>query len=180
MAKAGRKRKTGDRYPSGDLKRPTQDRLNRMVADLRRKEQSVVLAQPHRRGSDHKWAASALGRFCLRRRLREQLYDAGHDYANIVSCWRGAKGVPRQVANGHGGSGAGPSDGTVRKWQADMIELERAMMACGTEAFLAVRTLVLDEADIGIDQDEPAIEGLTAIAVAKGRMRENEHPFVGH
>ena len=178
MSRPGRKRKSGPRYPSGDLKRPTVERLNAMASELRRKEQSVVLNQPHRRGSDHKWAESALGRLCLRRKLREQLFDAGQHYASVVSCWRGAKGIPRAIGSHEGAScSAGPSDATVHRWQAEMLAMERAMMGCGIEAFLAVRSLALDDADIGMDQDDHAIMGLTALGVEQGRIRLNERPF---
>ncbi len=182
MAKAGRKPKSGRREPNGRLQRPTVDRLNEMAAQQRRREQQTVLDQPHRRDlgerMDHKWAESALGRLCLRRKLREELYEAGIGYGSIVACWRGAKGIPRSDGRGEGGScSAGPDDASVKRWQAQMVAVERAMMREGTDAFLAVRMMVLDHGDIGMDQDEAAISGLSAVAVELGLMRAGEHVF---
>lgn len=187
MAKAGRKRKAGTREPNGRVQRPTVDRLNEMTAASRRKEQQTVLDQPHRQGirdkhgdewAGHAWAESPLGRFCIRHKLRHEYYDAGLAYASIVSCWRGAKGVPHSATKGDGGSCAeGPDEDAVARWQKQMIGIETVMRREGINCFLAVRTLVLDVGDIGLDQDRAALAGLFAVAVELGTLRAGDRPM---
>ena len=179
MAQAGRKRKSGLREPNGRLQRATTvDGLNALADAARRKQQSVVLRQPHRRGEDSPLAENPLGRLCLRRRLRREMFEAGMNYAAIVACWRGAKGVPMATGRGTGkGSADGPSDLVVQRWQRQMLEIERAVTRHGLEALLVLRTLVLDEAEAGIERDEIAIVALKAAAVELGLMREHPEAF---
>ena len=180
MAQSGRKPKPGPREPNGRLKRPTtMAALNAMADAARLREQKVVLAQPHRRGEADPKAESPLGRLCLRHGLRAELYDAGLSYGSIVACWRSAKGIPMATDRGVGGYGDGPSEATVRRWQTQMLEIERAVSRCGIEALLVLRTLVLDEAEPGIERDGLAVLALRAAAVELGLMREHPEAFAG-
>ncbi len=178
MGKAGRKPKAGLRYPSGELKKPTTQAALNQIADARRRhEQSVVLNQPHRRGEANPWAESPLGRLCLRLKLRRELYDAGMNYASIVACWRGAKGIPKSTGRSTGGSGQTPADDAVLRWQTQMLEIERAVDRYGIGPLLALRTLVLDEAEVGIEHDGAAMVALQAAAVELGLMKQHAEPF---
>jgi hypothetical protein len=62
---------------------------------------SVVLAQPHRRGSKDPFCESPLGRFVLRHGLDRLCYDIALDYAQLVRCFFAAKGVPQATKDGH-------------------------------------------------------------------------------
>ena len=179
MASPGRKRKSGLREPNGRLQRPTTlEALNALAAGERRKQQAVVLRQPHRRGEDSPLAESPLGRLCLRNKLKRELYEAGMNYGSIVACWRGAKGIPMTTDCGGGSATAdGPTDLVVQRWQRQMLEIERAVMRHGTEALLVMRTLVLDEAEAGIERDGLAIVALEAVAVELGLMKEHPEAF---
>lgn len=167
MSRRGRKRKSGHRQPNGQLARPMSKQENPMA---------LVLNQPHRRGSSDQRCASALGRFCLRAGLRRELYDAGLEYAGVVNRWRAAKGIPLQH-HVTGGTGIDPSDETVARWRRDMLDMEQAMMAHGIKALLAVKQIALDDADIGIDQDSYAIDGLYAVAENRGLLPDRLGPF---
>lgn len=179
MGFPGRKPKPGLREPNGRLQRPTtQAALNALAEKARRREQAVVLAQPHRRGEASPLAESPLGRLCLRNKLKRELYDAGMQYGSIVASWRSAKGVPMATDRGSGQGGEGPSDEKVRRWQTRMIEIERAVTReGGIEALLTLRTLVLDEAEPGIERDAIAVLALEAAAIELGLMEENPMPF---
>ena len=179
MAQAGRKRKAGHREPNGRLQRPTTNAaLNALADAARRREQAVVLNQPHRRGEESPFAESPLGRLCLRHKLKRELYDAGMFYGSIVACWRGAKGIPMPTDCGSGSATAeGPSDLVVQRWQRQMLEIERAVVRHGTEALLVLRTLVLDEAEVGVERTGFAILALQAAAVELGLIREHPEAF---
>ncbi|CAM5776367.1 hypothetical protein LMIY3S_05492 [Labrys miyagiensis] len=139
--------------------------------------EAVVLAQPHRRGSLDRRCASVLGRFCLRLRLRQELTDAGEEYAATVKRWRAAKGIPTPFHNEAAGSGRGAADTTVTAWQRQMLAMERAMMTAGLKALLAVKQLTLDSNELAMDQDAAGVEGLVALAVHLGLMPAGAHPW---
>jgi hypothetical protein len=139
---------------------------------------SVVLAQPHRRGNADPRCASVFGRFCLRLKLRSELGDAGEEYAATVKRWRAAKGIPTPFHNEASGSGRGAADLTVATWQRQMLAMERAMMDAGLKALLAVKQLTLDGNELAMDQDAAGVEGLMALAVHLGLMPRGTHPWV--
>ncbi|GLS17886.1 hypothetical protein GCM10007874_09020 [Labrys miyagiensis] len=169
MSRPGRKRAIVAREKNG---RPS--RAQHPVEAM----EAVVLAQPHRRGSTDRRCASVFGRFCLRLKLRQELTEAGEEYAATVKRWRAAKGVPTPFHNEASGSGRGAADATVAIWQRQMLAMERAMMEAGLKALLAVKQLTLDGNELGMDQDGPAVEGLMALAVHLGVMRKGAHPWM--
>lgn len=180
MGKRGPKAKQGKRWPSGDLRRPTVDRLNAMAAEQRQKEQRTVLDQPHRRGQADPLAESPIGRLALRHSLRKELYNAGLEYADIVRKWRNCWGAPREVGvpGTSVGSGEGPTTRLATTWRTQMLRIERAMMdAGGIDAVIAVQQLVLVIADTAPEQDADAITGLSAVAAELGHVAKTLHPF---
>lgn len=124
MSRAGRKRKSGSRHPSGQLKR--------LSASEREESERVTTArQPHRRALAHELRAagvedvdvkkasigeeaeSPIGRLWLTGHLRRagdadeaasrDRYDAGNMFAQVVGAYRSVIESPRDVA----GSGRG-------------------------------------------------------------------------
>ena len=180
MGKPGRKRKEMvARYPSGQIKRPSRAEMEEIERKKRDGEKHVVLMQPHRKGETSQLAGSAFGRFCLRVRANPRLYDAGQEYAALVRRWRSAKGIPQQVRLGEGRGGEGPSDATVMAWTRAINGLNRAMSKATIEGYLAMRQMLLDDYDIGAEQEGPACDALIALAVDLGFAKESDHPFRG-
>ena len=169
MARKGRKRKIVTREPNG--------RASRQIAQPQIFMEAVVLAQPHRKGNTDQRCATVLGHFCVRNKIRAELTDAGEEYGATVRRWRAAKGIPSPFHNEAAGSGRGPSDDTVATWQRRMLEMECAMMREGIRSLLAVKQLVLDGNDLGMDQTDAAIDGLMVLAVHLGTIRQGGHPY---
>ena len=76
--------------PAKDDRRSAQERFE---AAERERARSVVLAQPHRRGSEDPMAGDALWETCRRLRVRKELYEAGDRYGEIVRQDRAAMGL---------------------------------------------------------------------------------------
>lgn len=178
-SRAGRKRSFGHRQPNGELKRPTMQQIADLDLARRQEHKQVVLAQPHRRGNTDQRCATAIGRFFIRNpRLRRELPDAAERYAALKRRWRAAWGVRTMERASEGsGSGLGPSATAVRRWGAEITMAERAMMEASPAGYFAVRLLVLEDADIGTDQEAAAVVSLTALAVQLELMKEDSHPF---
>jgi hypothetical protein len=184
MGSRGPKLKTGDREPNGRLSRAAaaakslSEALNEVNRQNALQEMAVVLAQPHRRGSEDKRCASALGRFVLAQGLRSEVYDAGIEYAALVNRWRAAKGIPTTVRQGIGGNGEGPSDATVQSWASQIARIELAIVPISHPGFLAMRRLALDDENIPSGLFYDAAISLGALAQAMGRLPQGGHPFL--
>lgn len=181
MAKGrGRPRKEGPREPNGQLQRPTLARIleaeREVVENDRQNAMGVVLAQPHRRGNDHPWCATALGRFCLANRLKRELHHAGEEFADVMRRWRAAKGVPASVSLGFGRGGDGPSSRTVAAWWEQIRAAEDSLRDRSKRHLAAVRHLVIDDADLPAEFALTAIEGLVILARSLG-VDIGKHPF---
>lgn len=179
MAK-GRKRAAGQREANGRLKRPTVAQLKEIEAARYRENMRQVAAQPHRRSAPDPLdprLENALGRFCVRLKLRPELYDAGQEWASIVRRWRAAKGCPEPMLRGPQGSGLGPSEATVAAWTRLVVEVERELSAHGQAVWFAARQVCIDDNDLALDQDEAGVLGLIEVAKALGRIARNAHPF---
>lgn len=172
----GRKRKKGHREANG---RPLRARVGQQEASAAAEREatlSVAMAQPHRLGDADPRCSSALGRFCLRNKLKSELLRAGEAYAGIVRRWRAAKGVPTEGNGSVGGSGGGPSDATVREWGKQRLRCDRAMMKAHGDGMYAVVLMTLYEGDCPDGQAQFAIWALTALAAELGVIGE-DHPF---
>ena len=182
MARRGRPRKSGAREKNGRLQRPTLAQL--MDADHRQRmaETAVVAAQPHRAWApdpSSPWLASALGRFCIRYKVRSELYDAASEWTAIYRRWRAASTIPDPLHSSSLGSGLGPSEGTIAAWWRDIERVERALLeGYGQVVLLAVRHLCLDDEDLPHEAAAEALIGLRVVAVQMGRLPEGAHPFV--
>jgi len=182
MAKRGRQRKAGARYPSGELKRPTTlAQIEEAERKKRLAETAPVMAQPHRawagKQAGHPWLENALGRFIISRKLREELYHAGDHYALTFARWAAAKGIPHPKRRHMVGGGLGPSDATVAGWWREIEGMEGALRQYG-RAYINVRHLCLDDEDLGDSEAADTLAGLRALAVHLGRLPETAHPFV--
>jgi len=182
MAKRGRPRKQGERYPSGGLRRPTLAQMEEIERRKRLAETASVMAQPHRawagKQAGHHWLASALGRFCIRHKLRSELFDAGAEWTGIYRRWRAAKGIPDPNHSQTIGGGLGPSDAIVDGWWRDIERVETALRQHGQGTFLSARHLLLDDSDLPDEAAADAIVGLRVVAVELGRLPKGAHPFV--
>lgn len=170
MARAGRKRKQVARQPNGQ---PSRARaiVPQQAAEV------VVLRQPHRLGNTDQRCATVFGRFCLHNKLIGELYDAGEEYGAVVRRWRSAKGIANPYSNERRPAGRGPTDDQVRKWGSRILTMDGAMRDVTENGFFAVRQLVLEQYELGMDQDGPAITALVALAVHLGMIDPHAHPF---
>jgi hypothetical protein len=176
MSRPGRKRKFAQREPNGRIARPTVDQLKELERVSRMGEMATVLAQPHRQGDTHHWRGSALGRFVLAHRLRAELFDVGEEYAALVRRLRAAKGIPVPEKLSSGGMGLGPSDATVRGWERKEEGLRTILMRVGTQAYIGVRKLTVEDRDTKPETAALIIAGLVAIGEELG-VKINGHPF---
>lgn len=184
MGSRGPKLKQGTRTPSGQLSRSAaaakslSEALNQANRQNAMEQMAVVLAQPHRRGSEDTRCASALGRFVLAQGLRSEVYEAGLDYAKLINRWRSAKGIPTQIREGIGGLGDGPSDETVQSWASQIARIELAIVPISHAGFLAMRRLCLDDHDIPSSLWFDAAISLGALAKTMGNLPQGGHPFL--
>lgn len=157
------------REPNGRLKRVS-DLQNEANAAQVREAQSVVLAQPHRRGNADVMCESPLGRFVLKHALERELYDAGILYASARRMWLGGC-WKAPIDEMHDGSGFGIAEETARRLRDDTKEWFIAMkQAGGMDGAMAVQTM----AD-GYECRETAymlgvIASLKALAKAMGKI----------
>jgi hypothetical protein len=177
MSRAGRKRKPGYREPSGQLKRPTVQQLAELERAARDIEKVVVLAQPHRRGNSDQRRSSPLGCFVIDHKLRDELYDAGNEYAALVRRLWAAKGVPVDQRGSAAGMGLGPSDATVRGWERDEEGIRTILMRLSTQTYLNIRLITVEERGIKPEFYGEVVKGLRAIAIELGMMRAHERPY---
>lgn len=176
MKRLGRKRKNAARELNGKPKRPTLQQIAEIERHSREHEMAVVLAQPHRRGERDQKAASALGRFVLQQKLKEEVYDAGEEYAALVRRWRVAKGVPVQGRVGPS-TGMPLDDATVDTWGKRIASIERRFLKAGPGVASATIWLTIDDRDLASPSWPLALVGLRALADELGLLKEDQHPF---
>jgi len=144
MTRAGRKRKFGPREPNGRLSRMlAAERERRLIAG----ETITVMMQPHRRGDNRRELESPLGRFVLRNKLRDELYDTGIEYGGLVRQFYAAKGIPQPSSDG-GGSGRGVSPEKAIKLKEELDRLEKPLKRTSPVGFSALRKLTVHEQEI--------------------------------
>jgi hypothetical protein len=175
------KRKTGKREPNGRLQRPTLAQLKQMEAERYRENMQQVSQQPHRRGFANPIdprLESPLGRFCAFHKLRDELCDAGHEWAEMRRSWNAAKGVPDPVHTGGMGSGQGPSPATVDRWKRILDQIDEELYEANKATMWATRRLCIDRHFPGPEYVRFLINGLSIVARVLGRVESNVHPFV--
>lgn len=168
---AGRPRKNGERYPSGQLKRPsTVQQIEQAERDKADAEKVVVLAQPHRRGEQSQLAGSALGRFVLRHKLRSECYDAAEQWATIKRKWLSAMGAKLEVKI-HG-TGADIPMELVNSWRDQDFDAQQAMLRYGgPDGLLSVTWMAFDDFEFAAGADpQLAQRALMALAVQMGKI----------
>ena len=177
------KRKTGARHPCGKLKQPGAKERSEIQARKARMEAEYVQNQPHRRDfaeRDNPMLESELGRFCVRNRLRKELFDAALDWANTVRLYGAAWGAPQIENHGAGGTGEGPSMATQAKWKAEILSIEEDLYGFhGTNKarYKATSDLVLRGVPVPPALREYAIDGLRIVAINRAKMSAKEAPY---
>jgi hypothetical protein len=169
--RAGRPRKFGERYPSGQLKRPN---AVQQIAEAERtradQEKIVVLAQPHRRGEQSQLAGSALGRFILKHKMRSECYDAAEQWAIVKRKWLSAMGarLPEKIH----GTGADIPMELVNSWRDQDYDAQQAMLRYGgPDGLLSVTWMAFDNFDFAPGADPVlAQRALLALAVFMGQI----------
>jgi hypothetical protein len=180
MAKAGRKRKEGQRYDCGKLIPPvTLAKIKAIQAEKEAELKVVVLAQPHRRGDADQMRASVVGRFAIEHYAdlgdRRVYYAAAEEYAQLVHRWRVAWGAPVDVNMGGGGTGAGPAPETVQGWWRQISRIDTALSRHGLTGPIK-RMVVEDREQVFLDPYRVK-KGLWIIASELGRIDPKGHPF---
>jgi len=156
----GRKRKFGHREPNGRLQRMLEADRDRR---LRAGETFTVMMQPHRRGDTGRECESPLGRFCLRNKLRSELYDTGIEYGGLVRQFFAAKGIPQPSSDG-GGSGRGVSPEKAIKLKEELERLEKPIKRSNPLGFSAVRDLTVHEREISPPAEPETVSVLYYLA----------------
>lgn len=138
-----------------------------------REARSVVIDQPHRRGSDSLLSGFALGRFCLRHWRDEgaqrDYCDVGERYARLIDVERLDLGLPaRQNAEVN----TYPLPRTIaEQWErrtksAEAVrEADDAMRAVDLSTIRIVRALVYDDLDLPVQQEGRAYNGLYKLKI---------------
>jgi hypothetical protein len=185
MGKRGPKRKEGFvREPNGRADRRTQQqRINDANARDIQREQSVVLAQPHRRGNGSPLCSSALGRFCLRAGCSMETYSGVEAYAITYQRWRVAIGKPPGYDKVSSiGSGEGPSPEQIARWRARLDEVEKSLVKQFPAPIVGmVVRLAIDDVDLTECQFEthhPHVRrAFGEVGICTGFLDKNPHPF---
>lgn len=172
MGIPGRKRKPGHREPNGRIRR-----MDDRARDAFNVEKLTVLSQPHRRGErEDQKQASPLGRFVIRHKLREELYDAGNEYGGMVRCFYAAKlpagairGIP-QLPGDDRGSGNGVSPEKAAWLEKELHRLEAPLKTLSRRGFSALRMLAVHEREIMAGSERMAAEVLYMLAVMLKRV----------
>ena len=169
------KRKTGERYANGKLKKPTATERAKMAADAYRANMQQVANQPHRREFADPldpWLESELGRFCRRNKLRRECFEAGEAWADLHRRYYSAKGAPDPLHTGGMGGGGGPSDEMVAKWGEKLRAIVHALTDVDQATYYYTRRLCINREPLpagGLFADY-AKDGLMAVARALGTL----------
>ena len=157
------------RYPCGKLMGAA-ERQNKANAMRAEEAQSVVLAQPHRRGNADVLCESPLGRFVLKYALPRELYEAGLLYATTRRMWLGGC-WKAPIDEKHSGSGGDISEELSRKMRDDSKQWFIAMKEAGDwDGAMAVQTMADGydpRADIIVMN---AIKALRALGKITGKL----------
>jgi len=157
----GRRRKVGERHPSGDLKRQAET------------PRQVAAGMPHRKGlgelATDQRASTQLGRLVLRGELDGALGLAGETY---LALWRGyvwTLAGPRELAQGGGhGMSCGGCEIPMhcRCWFRRKVfeEAREVLMQCGPSVAFVVSSLVIADCPVYAGELDRLHAGLSALA----------------
>jgi hypothetical protein len=163
---------SGHRGANGNIKPPSAAERRRSQRQLEDNEKAVVLAQPHRRGDLSQNRESPLGRLAAKWKLRSEIIDAGFQYGRKVRLWQVNHGVQIEVhAPSAGHSGAEIDAATMRRWNAEIIRIDKALKEISLVGFNAVRMLTAAEREIAPGVEEAAVACLTELAIQLSMLR---------
>jgi len=143
---AGRPRKEGERYPSGDIKRSeTQKDVLGVVTEARVRLHNIPIDLIR----DQK-AGSTLGRMCIDKKVTDEEYKAGFWYAEEMERYYRATGIqspnPRAqdlfAIHSHDGEVSTDAQTRARKASSRFIRLETVLLSC--QSGPQVRTTVFN------------------------------------
>jgi hypothetical protein len=136
--------------------------------------------------------ASAVGRFCKRAGLRDEIFYAALSYSKLVAKYRLAVRAPRNIPRSGALELGSPTTGELADIPIDeYIDLCRRIVKidhkirdeAGPEALRLMRKLVIDQddnfANLAANEApvEPLVAGLVALARELGFIRQSAHPF---
>jgi hypothetical protein len=178
------RRKTGKRYPGGKLKQPSAAERSKISAERARMEAEFVQHQPHRRGfavKDDTWLESEVGRFCRLHGLREEVFEAAKEWANIARLYGAAWGAPQDERHSSPGlTGEGPSMETQAKWKAQLQGIEEKLYGeagANKARYSATMRLVLRRVIPSRELAPYAVDGLRVVAIYFRKMSARDAPF---
>jgi hypothetical protein len=136
-----------------------------------REAMKVVLAQPHRRGSDDERLGTALGRFCEGHKpyaLGNHLFAAGECYGRLVYEYKNAMGflVPGWAPSENGYADLTEEQQQARKELAIQRKADADMIVIPISIRLPflLEMLTCDDRDLPEVQTAVLVKGLTALA----------------
>ena len=173
----GRKRKDKGgllpppREPNGQPRRlTTVEQIALAERDRAMREQQVVLAQPHRKGSTSQLAESPLGRFCEANHLRRELYDSGVEYGAMKRRWANYWNAPMADRIQGAGRGGLPIDEDARRWREWIEKAERAIVREHGD-LRAIQQLCVHELPVASWIGKSyIIQGLLSLAIELGHI----------
>jgi hypothetical protein len=152
------------------------EQIAKFEKEQREAEMQTALNNPIRRQfgneANNPWTDSALGRYCLVHKLRQEVFDSGQTYAKtrrkIISAWDGPM---RDQPNGTGGDILME---TVKGWERDVSDWELAILESSIEGVAVlgwIGELCLDDNDIAPYMKTFYVrQGLLALAVSMGNL----------
>ena len=109
----------------------------------------MVLAQPRRRGDRSQDRESPLGRLAAKWKLRGEIIDAGLQYGRKVRLWQANSGVPVEIHVPSEGNRGGEVDAAaMRRWNVEIVRIDKALKEISVAGFNAVRTIAVAEREI--------------------------------
>lgn len=182
MARAGRPRKLGHRYKCGCLfKEESYNGKLQIRMQKIEEQQKDVLSQPHRKGNLDQRCGDALGRYCIKCGLDNDIYTAGDQYRNLITKWRVLVGVP---INSNRSAQPSPvrvlTDDEITeivknlKNKIDKID-NSIKMRSGEIGLNQLKSLILD--DVDCNNSRILLAALTEMARGFGYFSKPNHPF---
>jgi len=162
--RAGRKRRSGRRKPSGDL----------VVVKLSRA--AVAAGMPHRRGlpeavrADER-AESAFGRMRLRGHITELQFTAGNKWRKVVGAYLATIGPPHGLAGS--GSARDLSEDECERRKRECFEGVSAISRAGPLAVRAINRVVLEDCECPWKWRSPLVWGLVELVSYFGLTGNN-------
>jgi hypothetical protein len=165
--------------------RPPLGQRQHQAAECRATAQERARTDRPREGSGPGTAApqgsqdreSPLGRLAAKWKLRTEIIDAGLQYGRKVRLWQANSGIPVEIhVPSEGNRGAEIDAATMRRWNSEIVRIDKALKEISAAGFDAVRTIAVPEREIAPGVEEAAVACLTELAIQLSMLRRVAPP----